>query len=204
MRPVAFVFDLGNVVVRFDPERARLPISARSRRTEIEPKWLNLKIRYETGQLDSIEFAESAIELLEFEGTATEFLEYWDGIFLSNSPMEQLVAQIDLPLYLLSNTSISHLTRIRRDFPILKRFINGVYSFEVGLLKPNPAIFQLTLERFNLVGQRVIYIDDLAPNVAAAAACGFEAYQYDFRRHEEFVASVPWLDGKKTRVIAEM
>jgi len=193
MNPVAIVFDLGNVVVRFDPERARLPISARSRRTDFEPEFVDLKIRYESGQLGSAEFATNAIDLLEFAGTPTEFLEYWDGIFLPNSPMEQLVAQLDLPVYLLSNTSISHLTRIRRDFPILKRFINGVYSFEVGLLKPDPTIFLLTLERFDLVGQRVVYVDDLAPNVAAAAACGFEAYQYDFRRHDEFVANMPWL-----------
>jgi HAD superfamily hydrolase (TIGR01509 family) len=192
MRPVAFVFDLGNVLVRFDPERARLPISARSRRMDYEPEYVDLKIRYERGQLGSVEFARAAIDLLEFEGTPTEFLEYWDGIFLSNLPMERLVAQLDVPLYLLSNTSMSHLTRIRRDFPILKRFMGGVYSFEVGLLKPDPKIFHLTLERFNLAGQRVVYIDDLAPNVAAAAACGLEAYQYDFRRHDEFVASMPW------------
>jgi FMN phosphatase YigB (HAD superfamily) len=104
MRPAAIVFDLGNVVVRFDPERARRPISARSRRTDYEPKFVGLKIGYESGRLGSAEFAKAAIDLLEFEGTSTEFLEYWDGIFLPNSPMEQLVAQLDLPLYILSNT----------------------------------------------------------------------------------------------------
>jgi len=196
MRPVAFVFDLGNVLVRFDPERARLPISARSRRTDYESEYVDLKIRYERGQLGSVEFAQAAIDLLEFEGTPTEFLEYWDGIFLPNLPMERLVSQLDAPLYLLSNTSMSHLTRIRRDFPFLERFLGGVYSFEVGLLKPDPKIFHLTLERFNLAGQRVVYIDDLAPNVAAAAACGLEAYQYDFRRHDEFLARIPLLSSR--------
>ncbi|MBV8969371.1 MAG: HAD-IA family hydrolase [Verrucomicrobia bacterium] len=198
MHPPAFVFDLGNVVVRFDPERARLPISARSRRIDVEPEYVDLKIRYERGQLGSAEFAQAAVDLLEFEGTPAEFLGYWDGIFLRNPPMEQLVGQLDAPLYLLSNTSDSHLTRIRRDFPILQRFMGGVYSFEVGLLKPDPQIFHLTLERFNLIGQPVVYIDDLAPNVAAAAACGFEAYQYDFRRHDEFVTSMPWLGSQGT------
>lgn len=48
-------------------------------------------------------------------------------------------------------------------------------SCEVGLRKPNPAIFELTLERLGgPAAERTLYLDDFPWNVAAGAALGFE------------------------------
>ncbi|HEV7656870.1 MAG TPA: HAD family phosphatase [Mycobacteriales bacterium] len=47
-----------------------------------------------------------------------------------------------------------------------------VISGEVGLRKPDPAIFVLAAERLRLPAEQIVFVDDLRPNVRAAAAAG--------------------------------
>ena len=49
---------------------------------------------------------------------------------------------------------------------------------EVGLKKPEPAIFELLCQRFDLVPAATVFIDDSQTNVAAAAGLGFQALHY--------------------------
>jgi putative hydrolase of the HAD superfamily len=51
-------------------------------------------------------------------------------------------------------------------------FDTVVISGEVGLRKPDPAIYLLAAERLGLPPSQVVFVDDLAPNVRAAAAVG--------------------------------
>lgn len=48
-----------------------------------------------------------------------------------------------------------------------------VYSHEVGLAKPDPAIYRLTEERLGLAGPELVLVDDVPANVDAAVACGW-------------------------------
>lgn len=50
-----------------------------------------------------------------------------------------------------------------------------VYSHEVGLKKPDPAVFALSAQRLGVRPERVLFLDDLAENVAAARAAGWQA-----------------------------
>jgi putative hydrolase of the HAD superfamily len=50
-----------------------------------------------------------------------------------------------------------------------------VYSHEVGLAKPDPAIFGLTRERLGVQSQEIVFLDDHEANVEAAKACGWHA-----------------------------
>lgn len=50
-----------------------------------------------------------------------------------------------------------------------------VYSHEVGLAKPDPAAYELTTERLGVEPGEVLFLDDLAANVAGAAAHGWHA-----------------------------
>ena len=50
-----------------------------------------------------------------------------------------------------------------------------VYSHEVGVAKPDPAIYDLTAERLGLPPGDIVLIDDVPANVAAAVACGWSA-----------------------------
>jgi len=50
-----------------------------------------------------------------------------------------------------------------------------VVSAEVGMLKPDPAIFRYTLEKFGLAAEETVFIDDYPRNVDGAASVGIQA-----------------------------
>ena len=53
-----------------------------------------------------------------------------------------------------------------------------VYSHEVGLAKPDPAIYALTAERLGVEPHEIVFLDDHPPNVAAARAAGWHAVHH--------------------------
>ena len=53
-----------------------------------------------------------------------------------------------------------------------------VISGEVGLRKPDPAIYALAAERLDLPPEQIVFVDDLRPNVRAAAATGMVGVQH--------------------------
>jgi epoxide hydrolase-like predicted phosphatase len=53
-----------------------------------------------------------------------------------------------------------------------------IYSHEVGLQKPDPAVFQLLCDRLNLPPAEIVYLDDVDVHVNAARAHGIHAVQF--------------------------
>ena len=51
-------------------------------------------------------------------------------------------------------------------------------SGEVGLRKPDPAIYALAAQRLGLSPEQIVFVDDLCPNVRAAAAAGMVGVQH--------------------------
>jgi 2-haloacid dehalogenase len=82
------------------------------------------------------------------------------------------------PLYILSNFAAETfvITRARHSF--LNMFDDIIISSEVGLIKPDPAIFQYTLDRIHRSAQDCIFIDDSLPNIEAALQLGFTALHF--------------------------
>jgi putative hydrolase of the HAD superfamily len=68
-----------------------------------------------------------------------------------------------------------------------------VYSHEVGLAKPDPAVYALAAARLGVEGSEIAFLDDVGANVAAARAAGWHAVL-----HEETVRSIAELE----RIIA--
>jgi epoxide hydrolase-like predicted phosphatase len=68
-----------------------------------------------------------------------------------------------------------------------------VYSHEVGLAKPDPAIYELTRSRLGVGTDEIAFLDDVEANVVAARAAGWHAV-----RHEETSRSIAELE----RIIA--
>jgi len=79
------------------------------------------------------------------------------------------------PLFYLSNTPASYADHLERHNPFLAGFADGVISARVQLSKPDPAIFELAAQRFGVVPADLVFLDDMAVNVAAAKAAGWRA-----------------------------
>jgi 2-haloacid dehalogenase len=82
-------------------------------------------------------------------------------------------------LHALTNWSAETFPIARERFAFLDWFQTILVSAEVGLIKPDPAIFELLLARIGRPPAECLYIDDSARNVAAAARLGFDAIAFE-------------------------
>lgn len=83
-----------------------------------------------------------------------------------------------VPLYGLSNWSAETYPFALRRFDFLKWFRGVVVSGEVGLIKPDPRIYRLLLERHRIAPGDAIYIDDVKRNADAATALGLHGIHF--------------------------
>lgn len=78
----------------------------------------------------------------------------------------------------LTNWPAATFAEARRRFRTIGSIDNYVVSSSVHLAKPEPAIYQLLLSKYNLKAQECVFIDDRADNVNAAMALGMSGIVY--------------------------
>jgi 2-haloacid dehalogenase len=81
-------------------------------------------------------------------------------------------------LYALTNFSTETYPIARARCPSLALFEEVIVSGEVGLVKPDPRIYALAIERCRLDPARTVFVDDHPANVAAAGVHGLHALQF--------------------------
>lgn len=82
-------------------------------------------------------------------------------------------------LYGLTNWSAETFPVALDLFDFLSWFEGIVVSGEIGLIKPNDAIYHHLVETFDLDPASTVFIDDSLPNVEAARALGFQAVRFE-------------------------
>lgn len=70
------------------------------------------------------------------------------------------------------------LARWMEQWQILDLFDDVICSGDVGLFKPDPAIFRLTLDRLGVAAQEAVFVDDRPEHVAAAQALGIAGIHF--------------------------
>lgn len=91
--------------------------------------------------------------------------------------LEELAAR-DVPLFAITNFGAEFWAAFRPTQPVFRHFRDVVVSGVEKLLKPDPAIYRLALQRFGLTQGEGLFIDDSLPNVEAARANGFAAHHF--------------------------
>ena len=187
----AFLFDIGNVLVRFDYGRVfrRLEAMAGAERVAVaEPVIRGMGPELESGRLTAEAFVDRAVDLLGPTVTAERFREVFNDIFTANEPMHAAVESLRgrVPLHLFSNTSELHERHLFERFPVFDRFDGGFYSWRAGCMKPDEAFYHLALETLGLPPEAVAYVDDLPDNAATGRRLGLVTHAYHPDRHEAF------------------
>ena len=188
----AFIFDIGNVLVRFDFSRAVRAVSPLCDVADAADLWSRMdsvKYGYEDGQVSRAEFLAKAFKALGYRGTEAQFLAAWQGIFTENKPMTALVDSLHgkFPLYLLSNTNDMHVEGLFRDFPVFAKFTGATYSHEAKVSKPHRPIYETACREHGIDPRRTFFIDDLAANIATARDIGFQTHHYHHESHGELL-----------------
>ncbi len=81
-------------------------------------------------------------------------------------------------LFFLSNMPAPYARHLEAAHGFVGLFRRGVFSGDVQLIKPEPAIFAHAAEAFDVVPAQTLFIDDLAPNVDAARGAGWQALRF--------------------------
>ena len=188
--PNAFLFDIGNVIVRFDFSLALRRVAEDSEvhdPVEVLARIDRVKGAYEDGQIDRAAFLGAAFDVLRYRGTEAAFISAWEEIFEPNPPMFALIERLHgrFTLFLLSNIGDIHLDYLFRRYPVFARFTAGTYSYAVRASKPGPEIYQHAIRTHGLDPARTFFIDDLLPNIVTARTLGFRAHHYHHDRHAD-------------------
>lgn len=85
----------------------------------------------------------------------------------------------------LTNFSSEKLALTRPLFPFFRHFDDLIVSGEVKLVKPDPAIYHLTLKRIGCLAEECVFIDDSLPNIETARRLGFHAIHFQSPRQVE-------------------
>jgi FMN phosphatase YigB (HAD superfamily) len=179
--PKVVIFDLGKVLVDFDYAIAVRRIAARGRIPAEEfgsfIATAPLLFRYELGQLTSEEFYKEVCAITGFSGNFDEFSLAFGDIFVPIEPMVQLHAALrkrGMPTFILSNTNELAVRHIRRSYPFFLDFQGYILSYEHGVMKPEPKIYEIAERVTGQQGLDILYLDDRPENVTAAAERGWQ------------------------------
>jgi glucose-1-phosphatase len=104
---------------------------------------------------------------------------FWGGDTLDVSLIDFIHEQKKVrQTALLSNAWSDLRERLIHEYPCLDAFDCPIFSYEVGLAKPDPAIYRLTLHRLGVKPTQAIFVDDNEANILSAAALGIHAIQF--------------------------
>jgi putative hydrolase of the HAD superfamily len=186
MACVNLIFDLGGVVVRWDPEAiisgvfSDERLKARVREAVFQhPDWLELD-RGTLGREEAIARAarRSGVAASEIRrlllAVPPSLAVFPDTVAL----MRRLRAK-GHPLYCLSNMHPASIEYLESTQDFWDVFSGRVISCRLQLCKPEPAIYQHLLRAFGLEGKDTLFIDDVQKNLDAAAALGIGTLRFE-------------------------
>lgn len=177
------VSDMGGVLVDLEwTERVSALLGREVPLNELHHLWINAQstVDFESGRIDFDDFATAFIR--EFELTAApqtvqhEFLEFVQAP-APNCEQVLRVLKGQYHLSLLSNTNPAHYTKLRDRYTFFDYFDQLFLSYQIGVMKPDLAIFQHVLSHLQLEPAAVAFFDDGIQNVEAAREVGIQAFQ---------------------------
>lgn len=175
--PRVLIFDLGNVLVFHDNA---LLFARLGQRAGLGPQEVAQRLTSagwtaaNRGLLDAEGIRKDVCSALGVELPMEEFAPLWSSHFTVHHAVLPRVEALEgrVKRVLLSNTNALHVAFLRPKLPLLKRFDAVLMSCEVGHVKPEPAFFQLALERAGCAPHEAAFFDDLPEFVEAANALG--------------------------------
>ena len=180
------VFDLGGVLIEWDPRHLYRKLFVGDV-AAMEDFLANVCTHeWNRGQDAGRSFAEGARLLKAEHPDKAELIDAYGARFDEMMPgpiagSVEILAELrarGTPLYLLSNFSAETFPPAFERFDFLRWFRAMVISGEVGVIKPDPRIYEILIERFAIDPHRAVYIDDVAVNAEAAGRFGIHGIQF--------------------------
>jgi putative hydrolase of the HAD superfamily len=177
------IFDFGDIFINLDKEATPLALKNLGLK-EWNSNLDALNLDFEKGKISETEF------ILGFQNyipnaSIHQIREAWNAILLDfplyRLEFLQMLSQ-KYRLFLLSNTDSIHIERFQhragisfyRDF--YQCFEKVYFSFELGMRKPDSAIFEFVIKEHNLLSKNTLFVDDNLQNIESAEKLGLQVW----------------------------
>ena len=174
------LFDLGGVLIQPGGVAPLRALSGIDTDEALWARWLGCPWvrRFEAGQCTAEEFAGGVVSDWELGIEPAAFLQEFSR--WSWPPFPGALDLVDAvrattPTGFLSNMNAFQWEANYEGIPLVEAFAFRFLSFELGLVKPDAAVFETVADRLPVSRQRVLFLDDNAVNVEAAVGAGFVA-----------------------------
>lgn len=139
---------------------------------------------FERGKITELQFIEGFQKYIP-EADILDIRKAWNSV-IGEFPLYRLeflqMLATKYRLFLLTNTDATHISRFEHMVGIsffsdfYQCFEKVYYSFEMGMRKPEPEIFNYILKKHDLSPKRTLFVDDKKENTDAAAALGIQVW----------------------------
>lgn len=181
----AVVFDIGNVLLNWQPEALYDSVIGADRRralfAEVDLSGMNEQIDL------GAPFRDTIYAMAEAHPDWSDEIRLWHDrwIDMASPAIDhsvRLMAALKskgIPVFSLTNFGIDSYTLAETHYPFMNDFDRDFISGHMKVIKPDPQIYQMLEDASGLSGVNLIFTDDRADNIAAAAARGWQTHLFE-------------------------
>jgi len=171
--------DLGRVIIHFDntiffEKIASYSSLSKGEIAELAFTHSSPRKAFDRGDITAEEFYNQAATILEAKIDFDNFFSIYNDVFSLNPQILEILKRLKgkYRLVLLSNTDVMRFGFIKKKFPEIMIFDAYVLSYEVGVMKPHPRIYDEALKEAGVEARECVFIDDIEENIEAARKLG--------------------------------
>jgi 2-haloacid dehalogenase len=187
----AVVFDFGGVLLGWDPRNLYtryFPDEPQAMEDFLaEISFMDWNAQQDKGRPFAEAVASLAKQFPQHANLINAYQENWresiTGIIDGTVELLEKLKQTGISLYGLSNWSTETFGMVRNEFEFFNLFDEIILSGEVKLIKPEPEIFELFLQRIGRPASECLFIDDSEPNIITARKMGFDTVHFISPEH---------------------
>lgn len=196
----AVVFDMGGVFIQTKDKNPRTQLAHKFGLSYDELS--ELVFKSETAQLATVGAIEERAHwdfiAKHFTLNDIEIMKFWDDFWGGDQLDQELLLftktlKPDYAIGLLSNAWDGARDYLTRKFGFLDIFEVSVFSAEVKMAKPDPAIYEWILDALQVNAGETIFVDDFIENIVAADALGIRTVH--FKRTQQAITEIQTLIG---------
>ncbi|MBI3170552.1 MAG: HAD family phosphatase [Chloroflexi bacterium] len=181
----AIIFDLGNVLLGWDAHRLYnrlLPDPVTVDRFLEQIRFSEWNAKQDAGRPFHEAVTELSAEFPHYADLIHAYDTHWEesltGTYDETIEIVRKLKRAGWPLYLLSNFSSEKFELVKDKHDFLDLFDDMIISGEHKTIKPDPAIFHITLQRIGRQSNECLFIDDSLANIESAHELGFQTIHY--------------------------
>lgn len=142
--------------------------------------------KFKSGKIKESEFWKNAISYWKINEPVDQLIQMLYDSYQVNSQVEELVKEVRKNGYktcICSNNFTTRVEQLDKKFNFLSNFDVAVFSYQIGVLKPDKEIFKILVEKAGCKPDELVYSDDGEDKIKGAVELGINAFVYkDFEQ----------------------